>query len=360
MTVVPGRRVRALAGVLALALLIAIQVGQAGPAAAGSISPGTWPGTSGPVAASQMFGYPYPNAPQCTAGAFKCVDDAWKFYQGQCTSWVAYRLNQLNGIAFNDSYRGQHWGDATNWGTAARNLKIAVDGTPTVGSVAWYAGRSGDDDGHVAYVEQVNSPTSVVISEMNYDFANGFRIRTITAGGGSWPTGFIHLGGGSSVGLSITGPTLGTGTVGTSYSGTVTATGGTPPYSWSVTAGALPPGLSLGSASGSISGTPFIEGPSLFTLTVTDSAGNKASASASLQVVSPQLLVIRQGTSSALLGKVGLDDTWTPMGSFNGKLVISGNRIAVLTSTGELWAKDGLDGTWFNEAGNVTSFATDG
>ena len=147
---------------------------------------GPWPGTAGPIAANKYYGYPYPNAPQCTAGAYKCVDDKWLFYQGQCTSWVAYRLSQLNGIAFSNSYRGQHWGAASNWGTAARNLKIAMNGTPTLGSVAWYS------SGHVAYVEKVNSPTSVVISEMNYDYANGFRLRTITTSNG-WPTDFLHI-----------------------------------------------------------------------------------------------------------------------------------------------------------------------
>jgi surface antigen len=150
------------------------------------LTTGQWAGAAGPAAAGKYYGYPYPNAPQCTAGAYRCVADKWGFYQGQCTSWVAYRLNQLNGIGFSNAYRGQHWGNAANWGTAARNLGISVNGTPAPGSVAWYS------SGHVAYVEKVNSPTSVVISEMNYDYANGFRVRTITTSSG-WPTGFIHV-----------------------------------------------------------------------------------------------------------------------------------------------------------------------
>ncbi|MGH3188218.1 MAG: CHAP domain-containing protein [Streptosporangiaceae bacterium] len=146
-----------------------------------------WPGTSGPGEASKYFGYPYPDPPACTDGG-ACVLDKWKFDQGQCTSWVAYRLNELNGISFTETYRGQSWGNASTWGTAAKNLKIAVNGTPAVGSIAWYASGIG----HVAYVEQVNSPTSVVISEMNYDGDNGFRVRTITTSSG-WPTDFIHI-----------------------------------------------------------------------------------------------------------------------------------------------------------------------
>jgi hypothetical protein len=39
----------------------------------------------------------------------------------------------------------------------------------------------------------VNSPTSIVISEMNYDDGNGFRVSTITSSSKNWPAGFIHI-----------------------------------------------------------------------------------------------------------------------------------------------------------------------
>jgi surface antigen len=113
--------------------------------------------------------------------------DQWKFYQGQCTSWVAYELNHLNSIAFTDYYGGKQWGDASNWKATAQSEGIAVDGNPGLGSIAWYSAD------HVAYVEQVNSPTSIIISEMNYDYHNGFWVHTVTAGGSGWPTNFIHI-----------------------------------------------------------------------------------------------------------------------------------------------------------------------
>ena len=71
------------------------------------------------------------------------------------------------------------------------------------------------------------------------------------------------------------------------------------------------------------------------------------------------MLVIRQG-SAMLQGKVGLNDNWTPLGGLDGKIVVSGNRLAVLVPNGELWAKDGLYGTWFLEAQAVTDFAVSG
>jgi surface antigen len=158
--------------------------------------------------AHSQYGYPYPNAPDCNEyGPGGCVADQWAFFQGQCTSWVAYRLNQLNGFPFNNYWGGPgRWGNASNWGAHANALGIPVNGSPGLGSVAWYA------SGHVGYVEQVNSPTSVVISEMNFDEHNGFRLRTISPGNG-WPSGFVHMhdragtsiGEGSFVGVAETG-----------------------------------------------------------------------------------------------------------------------------------------------------------
>ena len=60
------------------------------------------------------------------------------------------------------------------------------------------------------------------------------------------------------------------------YSQQLSATGGAAPYTWSVTAGALPTGLTL-SSTGLISGTPTIGGSFSFTVTVRDR--NNATAS---------------------------------------------------------------------------------
>jgi hypothetical protein len=60
--------------------------------------------------------------------------------------------------------------------------------------------------------------------------------------------------------------------VGVLYSQQLVATGGTTPYVWSITAGALPPGLSM-DANGLITGTPTTATttPATFTASVTDS-----------------------------------------------------------------------------------------
>lgn len=67
----------------------------------------------------------------------------------------------------------------------------------------------------------------------------------------------------------ITTTTLSNGIVGTSYSATLAATLGILPYTWSLSSGSLPPGLTLNS-SGVISGTPTNGGIYTFIIKVTD------------------------------------------------------------------------------------------
>ena len=85
--------------------------------------------------------------------------------------------------------------------------------------------------------------------------------------------------------LAITTSSLPSGSVGTAYSTTLAATGGVTPYSWSVSSGSLPAGLSLASSTGIISGTPTTAGTSNFTITVSDAETPADTASASLSII---------------------------------------------------------------------------
>ena len=146
-------------------------------------------GTKGPALANSSFGYPYPTAPDCDErrGSNGCPLDLWDMTQGQCTSWVAFREAQVEHRLFT-RYGGRHWGNASNWGPIARRAGIPVIQDPIPGTIAWWRA------GHVAFVEHVKSRNTIVISEMNYDNHNGFRVRTLTRGSRDWPTAFILVG----------------------------------------------------------------------------------------------------------------------------------------------------------------------
>lgn len=75
-----------------------------------------------------------------------------------------------------------------------------------------------------------------------------------------------------STGLSITAVSLPDGIIGTNYSQTIQATGGTTPYAWAINMGSLCTGLSLNSSTGALSGTVAVPQHCTFTVQVTDSA----------------------------------------------------------------------------------------
>jgi hypothetical protein len=70
------------------------------------------------------------------------------------------------------------------------------------------------------------------------------------------------------------------------YSATLAASGGTTPYTWSISSGILPPGLTLGASTGKISGKPILSGTYSFTAKVVDSSipAHKATRTLSISV----------------------------------------------------------------------------
>ena len=88
---------------------------------------------------------------------------------------------------------------------------------------------------------------------------------------------------------------------GASYSATLEAAGGTGGYSWRISTGSLPPGLSL-VASGVISGTPSAGGEYPFTVEVS-SGTEQATRALSITVQSPAVTIITTTLPDALLGE---------------------------------------------------------
>ena len=90
-------------------------------------------------------------------------------------------------------------------------------------------------------------------------------------------------------GLSAVAPA---GEVGVTYSGSLVLTGGTAPFTYAVSAGSLPPGVTLATATGALSGTPTTAGSYTFTGKVTDGKGQTATTTATIVVVARPTLTL--------------------------------------------------------------------
>ena len=85
------------------------------------------------------------------------------------------------------------------------------------------------------------------------------------------------------------------------YSTTLSAAGGLPPFSWSVTSGNLPAGLSL-SAAGVLGGTPTVLGTFDFTARAVDSGGGSASRAFSITVIPGALQITTPSLPGGIQG----------------------------------------------------------
>ena len=98
--------------------------------------------------------------------------------------------------------------------------------------------------------------------------------------------------------LVVTTTTLSNGVVNAAYTATLSAGGGTLPYTWSITNGSLPPGLTLSSSNGIISGTPIVSGTFSFTAQVSDAGNPQQTVSKPLSITILDTLVVTTTTLS--------------------------------------------------------------
>lgn len=110
---------------------------------------------------------------------------------------------------------------------------------------------------------------TVMLADNQSASAGATGTKTGTVGTATYYSGVMIGLTPAATGLTVTTTSLPAATVGTAYSATLTASGGTGNYTWSLASGTLPAGLSLSSA-GVISGTPTASGTSNFTVQVVD------------------------------------------------------------------------------------------
>lgn len=142
--------------------------------------------------------------------------------------------------------------------------------------------------------------------------------------------------------ISIT-ASLPSGTVGLSYSGQLSATGGTGGYSWT---GAAGDGLSIGS-NGAVSGTPTTAGAVVVTATVTDSSGTKATANFTITISGPTLTVTTTTLPNGALTS-----------AYSGRVSATGGTPPYTWSAGGLPAGLSLDPNSGNITGTPTELGT--
>ena len=113
--------------------------------------------------------------------------------------------------------------------------------------------------------------------------------------------------------LAISPAGLPAGQVGASYSQTLSGSGGTAPYTFAVTAGSLPPGLTLG-ADGSLTGTFTQSGAFTFTVTMTDSNSCTTSKQYTIEVLPCPTITVTPSSLPAGTVGVAYNQTFTASG----------------------------------------------
>ena len=164
---------------------------------------------------------------------------------------------------------------------------------------------------------QLNSTSGVIYGTPTAAGLSSFAMQVSSqAGGGPVLSAYAYLSiNVSTPPLTITTASLPAGAVLTAYSQTLAVTGGTPPYTWRVTSGSLPGGLTLAS-SGNISGTPTAAGTFTIQVAVSDSQQGSASGSFTIKINSAALVVIT--TTSLPAGTVGTAYTATTLAATGG------------------------------------------
>ncbi len=286
-----------------------------------------------------------PNTGNCTSQYV----DSWGFYDAECVSFIAWRMNNDNGVAFTNNMKGPngvtgHWGIAYQWEANATTIGYSYDTTPASGSVAWWDAdyHNASSSGHVAYVDSVNPNGSINVEEYNALNDHGYDTRTITQTGGSWPSQFIHI-----KDLSAS----------TSQNPVAIRVGSELYAKSSLTEGWSDEG-SGSNGYWKIAGSRIAKWDGNSGLWVKDgpagSWANVAGTNTAEWSISNNLVAIRVGNE--LYAKAALGDGWSDEGSAsNGYWKIAGSRIAKWDGNSGLWVKDGAAGTWYN----VTSSAAD-
>jgi hypothetical protein len=124
------------------------------------------------------------------------------------------------------------------------------------------------------------------------------------------------------LGLTITTTSMPDGIMGSNYSRQVDATGGALPLFWSISsASTLPPGLTLSSSSGVMSGTPTSVGDFDFTISVSDSSFTPQSATKQLRITIRNQQIIISNIRESNITSDSATISWDTNINTNGSII---------------------------------------
>ena len=158
----------------------------------------------------------------------------------------------VTGVKYSAALQAQGGTPSYTWSVRSGSLPSGLSLAPTTGMITGIPTSSGTS-AFTVQVADKSSPSQVAAAPL-----------AITA---------------AATPLTVSG-SLPSGTAGIAYAAGLTASGGTPAYTWKVTNGSLPAGLTLAATTGVISGTPNASGISTFTLVASDN-GNPAQTATS-------------------------------------------------------------------------------
>jgi hypothetical protein len=182
--------------------------------------------------------------------------------------------------------------------TAATNSNVYLIAGAQASNVFWQVGSSATLGTYTQFNGTILAQASITLT--TGAVLNGRALAR---------TGAVTLAGNAVANPGTAGTTLSlacaypSGTFVQPYSSALLATGGLPPYTYSISAGALPSNLTLNGSTGAITGTPVVLGSFSYTGRVVDSTSTAATAGCliNIAVAPPPIVPITPAPSSSIL-----------------------------------------------------------